>query len=100
MFVGGRLGWRFVLLLFVGAVGIGAEGQGAGASGPPRAEVRALSEEWHGTKVVDNYRWLEDGASADTQKWVAEGMAYTRPVLDPLPWREAIHKLLSELFPI
>src|SRR5258706_11657933 len=100
MFVGVCLRWSFVFLLFVGAVGIGAEGQGAGASGPPRAEVRALSEEWYGIKVVDNYRWLEDGASADTQKWVAEEMAYTRGVLDPLPGREAIHKRLSELLHI
>src|SRR5258706_1652292 len=100
MFVGGRLGWRFVLLLFVGAVGIGAGGQGAGASGPPRAEVRALAEDWYGTKIVDNYRWLEDGSSADTQKWVAEEMAYTRRVLDPLPGREAIHKRLTELLRI
>src|SRR5258706_4313547 len=100
MFVGVCLRWSFVFLLCVGAVGIGAEGQGAGASGPPRAEVRALSEEWYGIKVVDNYRWLEDGASADTQKWVAEEMAYTRGVLDPLPGREAIHKRLSELLHI
>src|SRR5258706_6714479 len=100
MFVGVCLRWSFVFLLCVGAVGIGAEGQGAGASGPPRAEVRALVEDWYGNKVVDNYRWLEDGASADTQKWVAEEMAYTRGVLDPLPGREAIHKRLWELLHI
>src|SRR5258706_10041006 len=100
MFVGVCLRWSFVFLLFVGAVGMGAEGQGAGASGPPRAEVRALAEDWYGVKIVDNYRWLEDGASPDTQKWVADEMAYTRGVLDPLPAREAIHKRLSELLHI
>jgi len=62
--------------------------------------VRALSENWHGTKIVDNYRWLEDGSSADTRKWVAEEMAYTRGVLDPLPGREAIQKRLTDLLHI
>jgi prolyl oligopeptidase len=54
----------------------------------------------HGMKIVDDYRWLEDGTSAETQKWVGEEMAYTRAVLDPLPGRDAIHKRLTELLSI
>ena len=69
-------------------------------SGPPKAEKRPMEENFHGTKVVDNYRWLEDGKSAETQKWVAEEMAYTRSLLDPLPGRDAIHKRLTELLSI
>ncbi|MGC2790891.1 MAG: prolyl oligopeptidase family serine peptidase, partial [Candidatus Sulfotelmatobacter sp.] len=69
-------------------------------SGPPKAEMRPVTENLHGTKIVDPYRWLEDGTSADTQKWVAEEMAYTRSVLDPLPGRDAIHKRLTELLGI
>jgi len=49
---------------------------------------------------VDNYRWLEDGNSLETQKWVADEMAYTRALLDPLPGRDAIHKRLTELLSI
>jgi len=67
---------------------------------PPRAAVKPVAEIFHGTRVVDNYRWLEDGTSADTRKWVADEMAYTRSVLDPLPARDAIHKRLSELLSI
>jgi prolyl oligopeptidase len=69
-------------------------------SGPPKSEPRPLTEEIHGTKITDNYRWLEDGNSPDTQKWVADEMAYTRSVLDPLPGRDAIHKRLTELLRI
>jgi len=54
----------------------------------------------HGTRIVDNYRWLEDGSTPATQKWVAEEMAYTRAVLDPLAGRERIHKRLTELLSI
>jgi len=66
----------------------------------PQAEKRPLEETLHGVKIVDNYRWLEDGASPDTQKWVAEEMSYTRSLLDPLPGRDAIHKRLTELLSI
>jgi prolyl oligopeptidase len=67
---------------------------------PPKAERRPVEENFHGTKVVDSYRWLEDGSSPATEKWVAEELAYTRAVLDPLPGREAIHKRLTELLSI
>jgi prolyl oligopeptidase len=67
---------------------------------PPQAEVKAVVEIYHGTKVADNYRWLEDGNSSETQKWVEQEMAYTRSLLDPLPWRDAIHKRLTELLSI
>jgi prolyl oligopeptidase len=69
------------------------------ASGPPVAETRRLEETFHGIKVVDNYRWLEKN-TADTQKWVAEEMAYTRSLLDPLPGRAQIHQRLTELLSI
>ena len=69
-------------------------------SGPPLAEKRPFEETLHGVKIVDNYRWLEDGTTPDTQKWVADEMAYTRKLLDPLPGRDAIHKRLTELLSI
>jgi prolyl oligopeptidase len=95
----------FASLLFMAAVYGGGGGQasapvGPRASGPPKAEVRPLEETFYGNKIVDKYRWLEDGTSPETQKWVAEEMAYTRGVLDPLPGREAIHTRLSELLRI
>src|SRR5271170_3315866 len=92
-----RLGGIVVFLILMAAVCAGDDSVGAG---PPKAEVRTVEEDWHGTKVVDSYRWLEDGSSAETQKWVGEEMAYTRGVLDPLPGRDAIHKRLTELLGI
>src|SRR5579862_808591 len=59
---------------------------------PPRAEEKPVIDIFHGTKVLDNYRWLEDGKSPETQKWVEQEMAYTRGLLDPLPGRAAIQK--------
>jgi prolyl oligopeptidase len=69
-------------------------------NGPPKAERRPVEENFHGTKVEDDYRWLEDGTNPATEKWVSEELAYTRAILDPLPGREAIHKRLTELLSI
>jgi len=87
---------------FLLAVSVHAADNGAPSAPatPPAADPRPLEETFHGTKVVDKYRWLEDGASPDTRKWVEEEMSYTRSVLDPLPGRAAIHKRLTELLTI
>jgi prolyl oligopeptidase len=96
-----RLIWILAFLLFmVAAVYAGEGGQASAPAGPPKAEVRPVTENWHGTTVVDKYRWLEDGTSPETQKWVAEEMSYTRAVLDPLAGRDSIQKRLTELLSI
>ena len=51
----------------------------------------------HGVAVADPYRWLEDGESAETRKWVAAQNARTRSVLEALPERAAIHAALDGL---
>jgi len=98
---GVRLIWICALLFFVVvAVCGGGEAQVSASFGPPRAEVRPMEEDLHGTKIIDKYRWLEDGNSPETQKWVAEETAYTRAVLDPLAGRAVVHKRLTELLSI
>jgi prolyl oligopeptidase len=69
-------------------------------SGPPKAEKRPLTETMHGVDITDNYRWLEDGSSPETQKWVEQEMSYTSSILNPLPGRAAINKRLTELLSI
>jgi len=70
------------------------------ASSLPKTDVKLVIDMFHGVKVLDNYRWLEDGKSPATQKWVEAEMAYTRGVLDPLAGREAIHQRLTQLLSI
>ncbi len=88
----------FIIALYATANSKSSE-QGA-ASGPPKAEIKPYAEIFHGTRVVDNYRWLEDANSPETKKWVEDEMAYTRSILDPLPARAAIEKRLTELLAI
>ena len=37
----------------------------------PTAMKQPVTDEYHGVKVVDDYRWLEDGTSAATRQWLA-----------------------------
>ncbi|MGB8985353.1 MAG: prolyl oligopeptidase family serine peptidase [Candidatus Sulfotelmatobacter sp.] len=98
------MGVRLILIVFslmvFAAVVYAGDVKSSSPAGPPKTEKRPLEETVQGVKILDNYRWLEDGNSPDTQKWVAEEMAYTQSVLDPLPGRDAIHKRLTELLSI
>ena len=103
MFGGLRLIWFFAFCLLLGAAVYAADdfkSSSNSPAGPPVAAVKPLAETLHGTRIIDNYRWLEDGKTPETQKWVEEEMAYTRTVLDPLPGRASIHKRLTELLSI
>ena len=51
----------------------------------------------HGVKVVDPYRWLEDGESTETAAWVEAQDRRTRSVLNALPARSGLHRRLERL---
>jgi prolyl oligopeptidase len=96
--------YYYSLLVAAAAVYAGdspsADTPAATPGAPPKAQAKPIVDIYHGTKITDNYRWLEDGNSPETQKWVADEMAYTRALLDPLPGRDAIHKRLTDLLSI
>ena len=69
-------------------------------SGPPVAAQKPVEDLINGHKITDPYRWLEDGSSPETQRWVTEELTYTRSLLDPLPGREQLRKRLEELVSI
>jgi prolyl oligopeptidase len=93
--------WIFASLIFLAVVVYaGDDAKASAPSAPPKAEPRPVEQNFHGTTIIDKYRWLEDGTTPETQKWVAEELSYTRGMLDPLPGRDAIHKRLTELLSI
>jgi prolyl oligopeptidase len=54
----------------------------------------------HGVKLVDPYRWLEDGNSNDTKAWVDEQNKLTQALLANVPGREKIRARLGSLLEI
>jgi len=69
----------------------------AGAIAPPQTPKRPVVDDYHGTKVVDDYRWLENGTDPGVQKWSEAQNAYARSVLDGVPARKAIEKRVAAL---
>ncbi len=55
-------------------------------------------DDYHGTRVVDPYRWLEDVVSADTRGWIDAQNALTRSYLDTIPERRRIRDALTQLW--
>ena len=72
----------------------------AGGTKPPVAKIEPVEDTLHGQKIVDPYRYMENGENADTQAYVRAEAAYTRGILEPLPGREKINHRLSELLAI
>ena len=52
---------------------------------------------YHGTKVPDPYRWLEDDLSAPTAAWVAAQNKVTFPYLEAIPYRQQLHARVEQL---
>ena len=55
-------------------------------------------DDYHGVKVPDPYRWLEDPDSVETREWVEAQNKVTSSYLSAIPEREAIRNRLTELW--
>jgi prolyl oligopeptidase len=78
---------------------------GAGAEGDsqfhyPAAKRGEQVDDYHGTKVADPYRWLEDDVrkSQEVKEWVEAENKLTQAYLATIPQREGIKKRLTELW--
>lgn len=66
----------------------------------PETKRKEVLDDYHGTRVPDPYRWLEDDVrvNKDVADWVAEQNKVTSQYLNSIPEREAIKKRLTELW--
>jgi prolyl oligopeptidase len=75
----------------------GARGGGARAFPYPEASRRPVVDTFFGTAVPDDYRWLEDGASAEVRAWASAENALTRGHLDGLAERAMAKEKLAAI---
>jgi prolyl oligopeptidase len=64
----------------------------------PTARKTDQVDDYHGVKVADPYRWLEDDNSAETKAWVEAENKVTFAYLDKIPERAAIKERLTKLW--
>ena len=55
-------------------------------------------DDYHGTKVADPYRWLENDTSSETKAWVQEENKVTFSYLGRIPFRGQMKKRIEELY--
>ncbi len=63
----------------------------------PETRKDGTTDDYHGTVVADDYRWLEDDNSTETKAWVQEENQVTSGYLDKIPFRKDIEDRLTEL---
>ena len=64
---------------------------------PPATRI-AQVDNYHGTRVEDPYRWLEQVDDTQTRQWITAENALAQPYLEGIPARETIKKRLTELW--
>lgn len=63
----------------------------------PATKKTDVIEDYHGTKIADPYRWLEDDRSEETKQWVTEQNKVTFGYLDKISYRADWLKRLEEI---
>jgi len=64
----------------------------------PPTHKSDVVDDYHGTKVADPYRWLEDVDSPETGAWVEAQNRVTSAYLEQIAERERIRRRLTELW--
>jgi prolyl oligopeptidase len=63
----------------------------------PSTPKKPVADIYHGVKVVDDYRWLENFNDPAVHDWAGAENRYARVYLDALPMRPALHEQLKRL---
>src|SRR5262249_45431106 len=64
----------------------------------PPARRSDQADSYHGVRIEDPYRWLEDADSTETKAWVTAENDLTNTYLRQIPGRQGILRRLTELW--
>ncbi|MDB5432256.1 MAG: f1pep1 2 [Caulobacter sp.] len=62
---------------------------------PPVAAVEPVVDDYFGTRITDNYRWMEDRTGPRFVAWAKGESAYARQELDAIPGRDDLQKRIA-----
>lgn len=84
-----KAGYLFLILLGLQATSVVAM--------PPVTPKKTVADTYHGTRVTDDYRWLEDWKDPEVQRWSEAQNAHARAFLDGLPSVAAIRRQVTQI---
>jgi len=87
---------KSLLLIFTLAIFIGCA-QNIKVEYPETKKIDVV-DDYHGVKVTDPYRWLEDDMSKETGEWVTSQNKVTFSYLDQISFRNKIKDRLTEIW--
>ena len=94
------------LAMLAGVALMSLAGSVSNAEGPkaekaikyPTARKEGVVDTYHGVKVADPYRWLEDPDSPETRTWVEDENKITFSYLEAIPARSGLKERLTQLW--
>src|SRR5579859_6395985 len=89
-----------VLVYLLGAFGVltaNLHSQEGTSAKQPVAPTRPVTDDYYGTKIVDNYRYMENLNDPEVQEWFKNQDAYTRATLASIPGRDKLLARIREL---
>ncbi|MCJ7934952.1 MAG: prolyl oligopeptidase family serine peptidase [Chryseobacterium sp.] len=63
----------------------------------PKTPEKPVTNDYFGTKITDNYQWLEDLKSPDVKTWFKAQSDYSHRVIDNIPHRDDLYKRMKEV---
>jgi prolyl oligopeptidase len=64
---------------------------------PPIAPIRPVIDDYHGTKIPDPYRYMENLADPQVQAWIRAQGDYAQRTLHAIPGRDRLAQRIGEL---
>ena len=89
-----KCGWILTGVILVLA---GCGGKISSRPDYPQAPKGEVVEDYHGTKVADPYRWLEDAQSKETVVWTTAENQLTDEYINSLPFYKTVEESVSRL---
>lgn len=87
--------WKFVVTCFA-VFGLASSHLGVFGD-PPTSKKQRVTDEFHGTVVQEDYRWLEDWENEQVKQWSEAQNKFAREYLDTLPHAKAIRASATEI---
>lgn len=63
----------------------------------PVTPEKAVVDDYFGTKITDNYRWLEDLKNPEVEKWFKSQSDFSHSIINKIPHREDLYKRMKEV---
>jgi len=89
---------RFSVVLFLAGFAIAFAKEPSAPFTYPPAPKSDQTDDYHGTKVPDPYRPLENADSPESRKWIEEQNKLTFGFLESIPERKKINERMTKLW--